>query len=113
SSQCFFLFIKNLFLRRKLRVKRIGPYQNLLICGARSRVHWSVEGCYKILLGEELIIPGNVKGIELDVTCFPLDLKFFGIGDFKQVHLAPRIIELQSNIVPPTSITVPRLRETA
>lgn len=56
------LFLFNKILRRDLEVKFVSLNSAIITKDTEIGIFWEVRGCYKIVIENSIILPGNVQG---------------------------------------------------
>jgi hypothetical protein len=95
-----FLFFKNLFLIRILRLDSLLSIDAIIIEGSQAQLLWQVRGCHLIKIKNYGLLPGNTCGATLNsiINSQIVEITFYGITSRikKNIKLEPVKIELKS-----------------
>lgn len=97
---CLIIFVKNYIKNRKLLVKDIQIYEQVLILGNTASLFWKLKGCHKIKVGGVGSFPGNSLGIKFIVASNkPITVSFYGIDSIitKKVEVSASKINLTTS----------------
>jgi len=94
-----FLFFKNLFLIKILRLDSLLSIDAIIIEGSQAQLLWQVRGCHLIKIKNYGLFPGNTCGATLNSIMNPqtVEITFYGITSRikKKIKLEPIKIELK------------------
>ena len=87
---CLIIFVKNYVKNRKLLIKDVQIYEQVLILGNTACLFWKLKGCHKVKVSNIGSFPGTSSGINFIVASNkPIIISFYGVNSIitKQIQV--------------------------
>lgn len=109
---CLSLFVKNLFLTKKLVVKSFLYTNKIIVRGNHTQLSWEITGCHKILIKDLGLLPGNVSHTSLALNSMInlVEITFYGVGgqkEVKKIQIGTTSLKVLISFRPAISISYP------